>query len=193
MPYLAGKLVLVVGPSGAGKDSLLRRAAETLADERRIVFPRRVVTRPSADETEAHDTMSAEEFRAAETRGSFALSWEAHGLHYGIPATIQGDLGERRIVVVNVSRAIIAEAGTRFPNISVLHVTAPVTIIAERLARRGRESAKEIVKRIAREPPHFETRFETVTIVNDTTLERAAAAFTAVLLRFAEVSHAAPV
>jgi phosphonate metabolism protein PhnN/1,5-bisphosphokinase (PRPP-forming) len=193
MPFLAGKLVLVVGPSGAGKDSLLRCAAERLAEERRIVFPRRVVTRPSANEAEAHDTMSAEEFRAAEERGDFALSWEAHGLHYGVPASILDNLGEGRIVAVNVSRGIIAEAGTRFPNMAVLHVTAPVTVIAERLARRGRETAQDIANRIAREPPQFEMRFETVTIVNDATLERTATAFIAALLRFAEVSHAAAV
>jgi phosphonate metabolism protein PhnN/1,5-bisphosphokinase (PRPP-forming) len=125
--------------------------------------------------------------------GDFALSWEAHGLLYGIPAAIRDDLGKGRVVAVNVSRAIIAEAAIRFPNVAVLHVTAPVTIIAERLAQRGRETQDEIARRIAREPPHFETRFETVTIVNDKALEHAAATFTAVLLRFAEVSHAAAV
>jgi phosphonate metabolism protein PhnN/1,5-bisphosphokinase (PRPP-forming) len=193
MSFLPGKLVLVVGPSGAGKDSLLRCAAKRFAEDSRIVFPRRVVTRPSADATEAHDTLSAEEFCAADKRGDFALSWQAHGLHYGVPASIRHDLGKGRVVAVNVSRAIIAEAGMRFPNMAVLHVTAPVTAIAERLARRGRETAQDIAKRIAREPPSFETSFEAVTIVNDATLERAAAAFTAALLRFAEVSDATAV
>jgi phosphonate metabolism protein PhnN/1,5-bisphosphokinase (PRPP-forming) len=193
MPLLPGKLVLVVGPSGAGKDSLLRHAAEALARESHIVFPRRVITRASRDETEAHDTMTAEQFRKAKARGDFALSWDAHGLHYGIPAAILRDLGDGRTVAVNVSRAIIAETAEHLPNMAVLHVTAPVTVIAERLARRGRETAEDIAKRMAREPPHFETRFETVTIVNDTTLERAGLAFTTALLRFANVAHAAPV
>ena len=39
----AGRLVLVVGPSGAGKDSVLRHAGERLAGASRFVFPRRVV------------------------------------------------------------------------------------------------------------------------------------------------------
>ncbi|MGE0237227.1 MAG: phosphonate metabolism protein/1,5-bisphosphokinase (PRPP-forming) PhnN [Parvibaculaceae bacterium] len=193
MPPLPGKLVLVVGPSGAGKDSLLRHAAEQLAEDRRIVFPRRAITRQLSDATEIHDSLTVDEFRAAEERGDFALSWTAHGLHYGIPAAIGRDLDAGRVVVVNVSRAIIAEAGTRFPDIAVLHVTAPVTVVAERLARRGRETADDIARRIARELPHFETRFETVTIINDTELSRAAAAFTAALLGFAGGAHAAPV
>lgn len=193
MPPLPGKLVLVVGPSGAGKDSLLRHAADRLADARHIVFPRRVITRPNGDATEEHDSLTAEEFREAEARGGFALSWEAHGLHYGIPASILQDLAARRTVAVNVSRAVIAETAERFPNLAVLHVTAPVSVIAARLSQRGREDPEDIARRIAREPPHFETRVETVTILNDTTLERAGAAFTTALLRFAEVSHAAPV
>jgi phosphonate metabolism protein PhnN/1,5-bisphosphokinase (PRPP-forming) len=180
----------VVGPSGAGKDSLLRHAGQQLAAEKHILFPRRTITRPKSDATEAHDIMTVDEFHDAEEAGAFALSWEAHGLHYGIPASILRDLKDGRTVAVNVSRAVIAEAAERFPNMAVLHVTAPVTVIAERLARRGRESAEDIALRIAREPPHFETRVETVTIVNDTTLERAGLAFTTALSRFAEAAHA---
>jgi ribose 1,5-bisphosphokinase len=193
MPSLPGKLILVVGPSGAGKDSLLRHAAESLARERRIVFPRRTITRPCLDETEAHDSMTVEEFLKAQERGAFALSWEAHGLHYGVPSTILGDLEEDRAVAVNVSRAIIAGTAERFPNLAILHVTAPVSVIAERLAQRGRETAADIARRIAREPTHFDERLETMTIVNDTTLDQAGRAFTAALLQFARQAHAASV
>jgi len=40
-------LVLVVGPSGAGKDSLLKAAREEFRGDPRIGFARRVITRPA--------------------------------------------------------------------------------------------------------------------------------------------------
>jgi ribose 1,5-bisphosphokinase len=188
-----GRLILVVGPSGAGKDSLLREAARDLAKDKHFVFPRRVITRSSRDDTEAHDSMTADEFLAAKEDGRFALSWQAHGLHYGIPVSLLDDLGAGRTAAVNVSRAVIADTAERFSNMAILHVTAPVTVIAERLARRGRETAADIAARIAREPPHFEERIETITIINDTTLDAAARTFTSALLQFSRQSHAASV
>lgn len=189
----AGRLVLVVGPSGAGKDSLLREAASTLAADRHIIFPRRVITRPSHDETEAHDSLTVDEFLEAEAQGSFALSWQAHGLHYGIPVSLLDELKAGRTAAVNVSRAIITQAAERIPNVAVLNVTAPAGIIARRLAERGREAPADIASRIARAAPHYDSRIETLTIVNDTTLETAARAFTSALLQLSKESYAAAV
>ncbi|MFZ5674216.1 MAG: phosphonate metabolism protein/1,5-bisphosphokinase (PRPP-forming) PhnN [Pseudomonadota bacterium] len=186
-----GRLVLVVGPSGAGKDSLLREAAKSLAADRHIVFPRRVITRSGDDAAEAHDSLTVDEFLEAQAQGRFALSWQAHGLHYGIPASLLDELKAGRTAAVNVSRAIIAAAAGRFPNVAVLNVTAPAGIIARRLAERGREAPADIAARIARDAPRCDTRIETVTIVNDTTLEAAERAFTSALLQLSKESHAA--
>lgn len=189
----AGRLVLVVGPSGAGKDSLLREAARILVADRHIVFPRRVITRPSHDAAEAHDSLSVEDFLEAQAEGRFALSWQAHGLHYGIPVSLLDELNAGRTAAVNVSRAIIADAVARFPTLAVLNVTAPAEIIARRLAERGREAPADIAQRIARDAPRHDARIDTITIVNDTTLEAAVRAFTAALLQFSKESYAATV
>lgn len=185
-----GKLVLVVGPSGAGKDSLLREAARSLASDRHIVFPRRVITRPSHDEAEAHDSLAVDDFLAAEAQGRFALSWRAHGLHYGIPASLADELKAGRTAAVNVSRAIIAEAIEKFGNVAVLNVTALPGIIAARLAQRGREAPADIAARIARDAPRFDAEIETITIVNDGTLAAAARGFISALLHFSRDSYA---
>lgn len=144
-------LVLVVGPSGAGKDTLIGEAKAALAADARFVFPRRVVTRPALSAVEDHDTLDEAAFEAAETRGAFALSWRAHGLAYGIPAAIADDLAAGRVVVVNVSRGVVGKASARFPGARTVVIDADPAIRARRLAARGRESEAEIAGRLARE------------------------------------------
>src|SRR5690606_17796598 len=86
---MTGTFVAVVGPSGAGKDSVINFARDKLGDE--VVVVRRVVTRTADGGSEDHDSLSAEAFAAAERGGQFALSWEAHGLNYGLPITLEED------------------------------------------------------------------------------------------------------
>lgn len=89
---MAGRLVLVVGPSGAGKDTLMRLAQEQLRDDRRFIFVRRVITRKADAALEDHDTMSEAAFAAAEAAGAFMLSWRAHGLGYGLPRSVADEI-----------------------------------------------------------------------------------------------------
>jgi ribose 1,5-bisphosphokinase len=147
---MAGRLVLVVGPSGAGKDTLIAAARSALEDDRRFVFVRRVVTR-TAGAAEDHDSVSQEEFAAREQAGGFALSWRAHGLAYGVPAEITDELHAGHVVVVNVSREIIRSARTQFAGTSVVAVDATAEVRARRLAGRGRESSDEIEARLQRD------------------------------------------
>ena len=177
-------LVLVVGPSGAGKDSLLDGARAALAGDRRFRFVRRVITRPEGAGGEAHEPATDAEFLTRRAAGGFALDWQAHGLRYAIPADIATDLAAGRVVVANVSRGVIDAARARFPT-CVIEITAPGDILATRLAARGRESAAEIAERIARNVP-VPSGPDVETLVNDSTLEAGIAAFVAALNRAAE-------
>jgi len=143
-----GRLVLVVGPSGAGKDTLIDRARAVLRDNPSVVFPRRVVTRAAADEP--HDTMDPDAFDKAARAGAFALTWDAHDLRYGIPVSIDADISAGRSVVCNVSRAIVATARERYADVRVVLVTAPPEVLAARLAARARGSDGDLARRLAR-------------------------------------------
>jgi ribose 1,5-bisphosphokinase len=143
-----GRLVLVVGPSGAGKDTLIDLARAGLRDNPSVVFPRRVITRASSDEP--HDTMDTDAFERAARAGAFALTWDAHGLRYGIPASIDADIRVGATVVCNVSRAIIGEARERYADVQVALVTAPPEVLAARLATRARSSDGDLARRLAR-------------------------------------------
>lgn len=144
-------LVLVVGPSGAGKDTLIAAARAELGTDPRFVFARRVVTRPAIAAVEDHDSLTPAAFETADRAGGFVLSWAAHGLRYGLPASLADAIAAGRIVVANGSRGMIAAARERFPQTAVVLIEASPAIRAARLAGRGREGAAEIEARLRRE------------------------------------------
>lgn len=172
-------LVLVVGPSGAGKDTLLDAAKQALADDPRFHFVRRVITRPADAGGEAHEAVTEEEF----ARRDFALQWQAHGLRYGIPADAVDD---NRVAVANVSRTVIAEAVRRFAA-RVIEITAPPAVLAARLGARGREGAADVMERLARTVP-LPADVHVETVINDGSVAEGVARFLAALNRAA--SHA---
>jgi phosphonate metabolism protein PhnN/1,5-bisphosphokinase (PRPP-forming) len=146
----SGTLVLVVGPSGSGKDTLIAGARAALKGDIRFVFPRRAITRPQVIGAEDSETMAPGAFAAAMAAGAFALAWRAHGFRYGIPMSIEAALGHGRHVIINVSRSVISEARQRYQPLRIVEVWAPPEVLAERLAARGRETGTEIDQRLAR-------------------------------------------
>ncbi|WP_298885991.1 phosphonate metabolism protein/1,5-bisphosphokinase (PRPP-forming) PhnN [uncultured Bradyrhizobium sp.] len=144
-----GRLVLVVGPSGAGKDTLLRLARAACTDDPDVVFPRRVVTRASSAD-EDNIAVSTDEFARAREHGDFAVHWDAHGHSYALPQEINDDIRAGRAVVVNVSRTVIAALRQAYANVVVVAITAPPDVLAQRLAARARNSDGNIADRLAR-------------------------------------------
>lgn len=134
----------VVGPSGAGKDTLIAGACTARADLR---LARRVITRPADAGGEDHDSVTEAEFARRLAAGEFALDWQAHGLLYGIP---HDQLAGPGPVIFNGSRAALPQARVRFPDLQVILVTAPDEVLAARLAARGREPAADIATRLKR-------------------------------------------
>lgn len=144
-----GRLVLVVGPSGAGKDTLIGLAQAACAGDSNIVFPQRVVTR-EASSFENNEAVSPMLFGQMLAHGDFAFQWEAHGLRYGVQASIVEDVKAGRAVIVNASRTIIEFARRSYANVTVVSVTAPPDVLAERLAARARPSDGRIDDRLRR-------------------------------------------
>lgn len=150
MPMEArGRLVLVVGPSGAGKDTLIDYARDRLRSNLRVHFVRRVISRPTGV-GEDHEPVDRDDFERRALEGHFALHWQAHGLSYGIPSEIDDWLAAGDVVVANGSRAVLSEARRRYPQLLVVNVTAPMDVVAKRLIERGRENLESIRQRLLR-------------------------------------------
>lgn len=177
-------LVAVVGPSGAGKDTLMAGARARLAGDARFLFVQRSITRPAGAGGEDHAPVTREEFERARAAGAFALWWEAHGLLYGIPRAVEAAMDAGRVAVANLSRGVLDHAAARYA-LRVLEITAPPELLAARLTARGREGAADRAARAARAmtlPPGVAV----TTILNAGTVEQGVAAVLHALNRAAE-------
>ncbi|MGY3447234.1 phosphonate metabolism protein/1,5-bisphosphokinase (PRPP-forming) PhnN [Bradyrhizobium sp. USDA 4473] len=164
-----GRLILVVGPSGAGKDTLLGLAKAACAGDRDIVFPRRLITR-QASASEDNEEVSAETFQNAVAAGDYALHWEAHGHRYALSRTIDDEIRAGRTVIANVSRTVIAAARRNYANAVVVSISAPPDVLAARLAARARSSDGLLAQRLSRTVDES-TATPDFTIVNSGTAE----------------------
>ena len=177
---MTGAFITVVGPSGAGKDSVLEYARNHFAASgRKPLFVTRTITRP-VSAGEEHTPVSEEEFSLAHARGEFATSWQAHGLRYGIPTRYAGAVQAGAVVIGNVSRAVLHELPQRFAPVRVVRITVSDDVRRARLAARGREDAGDAAARVIRPDPAPDYPVD-LEIVNDSTLEAAGNTFVAFL------------
>ncbi|CAN5118830.1 hypothetical protein BH11PSE11_BH11PSE11_23740 [soil metagenome] len=144
-----GRLFYCVGPSGVGKDSLLRWVKERIPAHLDLVFARRTITRP-AHASEAHEEVDAAGFRQLAADGKFAMQWQANNLCYGIRRDIETELLAGRDVIVNGSREYVPQLLQKFPAAQVIWVEAEAALIRERLLARNRETGTALQRRIAR-------------------------------------------
>lgn len=181
-----GVLVLVIGPSGVGKDTLIGGARKALDGDKRFSFVRRLVTRPADIDLEDHVSLDIEEFARAAEAGRFALTWQAHGLDYALPIGVDTDLTLGRVVVANISRHAVPLALAKYPLCRVLQVSAEISLRAERLAGRGRENRDQIVARLAREGAALPADVSPIVIDNSSSVGIGVTAFVMALRQIAQ-------
>ena len=153
----------IVGPSGAGKDTIMNAVHEVLKNNPEFLFVRRIITRKAGinsfndhDETsqnignEDNIGVSLEKFFELSQKASFSVQWFAHGIHYGLPIGIVDEVHKGKIVIANVSRAELEHAKELFGKVYVIEINAPIGILKERLLGRKREKITDIEERLKR-------------------------------------------
>jgi thymidine phosphorylase len=181
---MAGSFFFVVGPSGAGKDSLLAGVAPLLpAGE--FVFARRIITREAVAHTEDHDSCSETDFLAREKNGEFLITWQAHGLMYGLPAALRDAIASGVHVIANGSRNMIAQLQAELATLKVIEVSAPLDVLRARLHDRRRETPEEIDRRLQRASLALPAGVRSVRVMNDLSLEIGISRLKAALLQAA--------
>ncbi|NKB19960.1 MAG: phosphonate metabolism protein/1,5-bisphosphokinase (PRPP-forming) PhnN [Alphaproteobacteria bacterium] len=143
-----GTFFLIVGPSGAGKDSLIRGAEAALSSSKKYVFAERAITRTVDPDRESHEPVTAAEFAKRQKAKAFMLTWRVYDTDYGIPASYEDDLKVGRHVVANVSRGIVGGAVAHFRPACVIQITAPPPVLEYRL--KSRDDIKNLAERLER-------------------------------------------
>jgi len=180
---MEGSLVYVMGPSGAGKDSVLGHARTLLPPGAPVAFAHRYITRPADTGGENHVALTRAEFAMHRAYGLFAYHWNAHGNDYGVGREIHDWRAAGLTVVVSGSRDPFLRTGGLDSQARPVLITAPVERLRQRLEGRGRESAIEAAERLERADAYELDDPRLVTIVNDGTLDQAATAFVRLLAR----------
>ncbi|EEA00990.1 phosphonate metabolism protein/1,5-bisphosphokinase (PRPP-forming) PhnN [Burkholderia sp. H160] len=185
---MSGNLIYVSGPSGSGKDSLLRYAREQLSGHAGICFAHRYITRAADAGGENHVALSPEEFAARSSSDLFALNWASNGLQYGIGAEIDHWLDKGLTVVMNGSREYLPQARTRYPDLVPVEIAVSQAVLRERLLARGRETVEQVEQRLQRNRLLEQWSGKAEIIRNDGDLEQAGAALVSLIRRCAEQS-----
>ncbi|CAN7661724.1 phosphonate metabolism protein/1,5-bisphosphokinase (PRPP-forming) PhnN [Acidovorax sp. LjRoot118] len=146
----AAKLLYFMGPSGAGKDSLLDWLRQHLPAGLPVQWARRTISRPASPGGEAHESTTPDDHAALRAADAFALHWEANGLAYGVRHAELAPLAQGRWLLVNGSRAYLPEALQRYPALVAVHITASPDVLRQRILLRGRESSDEVEQRVQR-------------------------------------------
>lgn len=172
-----GQLFLVVGPSGAGKDSLLDGAKAHFEKSAQFHFPRRYITRAKDAGGEDHCAVSDDEFDQLKSQGKLAFYWGAHDLKYGVPVEINEQLEKGIDVVVNVSRGVIDFVRESYDDVIVISVNVSLDVLEKRLRARKRECEDDIVNRLRRAENYSVNGGNVIEIYNNGALDEAVDGF----------------
>jgi guanylate kinase len=165
-----GAIVVISGPSGTGKTTLLKRL---LAGDGELVWSVSATTRsPRPDEVDGRDYifLTREAFEKDIAAGAFAEYAESFGQLYGTPAgPLQEALDSGRVILLDIDVQGAMQIREKFPDAWLVMICPPsMDVLAERLKKRHTETAEQSAARLARARAEANTasRYDDL-IVND--------------------------
>lgn len=173
------KIILIVGASGVGKDSLIKEAKKELKHE--FNFVRRYITR-KPDKSEKNYFLESSAFKLLKDSDFFISFWDAYENHYGISK----DSIKDGVNIISISRSKIGDFENFFDDVCTINVTLDKEELKNRLLKRGRESIENIQKRLDRSYDKIEAK-NLINFENNRPFDESIYAFIEVLKRVYEI------
>ena len=104
------RLFYLVGPSGAGKDTLLNEIKQKQYSVHQPIVGHRYITRPPSVNDENHIQLSTFDFQQRKDSGLFLFDWASHGNQYAIGKEVKKWIKSGNNVIVNGSRNYLKQA-----------------------------------------------------------------------------------
>lgn len=146
-----GFLVVVSGPSAAGKNTLLSAVMPSLPRARYSVSATTRPPRPGEKHGRDYFFLTEEEFDRKVADGEF-LEWATFvGYRYGTPRDfVERCLREGSIVLMDIDIQGAAQVKARMPEAILVFVLPPsFRVLQERIVARGKDSPASIARRMA--------------------------------------------
>ncbi len=146
----SSRLIIFVGPSGSGKDTLMVRVRDQiLSEDLNVHIAQRWITREN-DETEQFHSLTRDEFQTAVNNNTFVVDWEIYGNCYGVPRSEIDPFLEQGVVLLNLSRKELGKIKALYPKCRVVLVEVATELAQERIKQRKRDQGEMLDARIQR-------------------------------------------
>lgn len=146
-----GRLFLMIGPPGAGKQALIDTALHSAQHLQRAPL---VVSQPESHPRRILTAISPALFNERKRQGEFLLSWDAEGTRYALPHSTRTRLHAGQHMIAAGDAASLGEARETLPQLVPLYIHARADVLRRRIVASGRFEEHEIDRIINEEQRH---------------------------------------
>jgi len=144
----ATRLYFLVGPSGVGKDTLLKHLKMHQYSSKQPIVAHRYITRPVGEGNENHIELAEFDYYRRKEADLFLFDWQSNGYLYAVGREVKKWVKLGNDVIVNGSRRYLQTAREIYPSLIPIWMTVSEDVLRQRLLERGRESEEQIEQRI---------------------------------------------